>query len=97
MNFYLPILELITVAAVLGIPHSSSEHSKYSHKKIDKFGTRSETDADGDNLYKKEWDSYWESYYRNLMNKLNTHSYRGKMVTSTKTFDNTYHLKFDYL
>ena len=90
MNFYLPILELITVAAVLGMPHSPSEHSKDSHKKIDRFGAKSENNADGDDLYKQEWDSYWESYYRNLMNKLNAHSYRGKMGTSTKTFDDTY-------
>ena len=92
MNLYLPIVGLMTGVAVLGVPHSHSEHSENLQKKnyVDKFGTKSENSSDNDNLYKKEWDSYWESYYRNLMNKLNVHSYRGKKGTSIKSPDDRY-------
>ena len=66
----------MAVVCVLGVPHHGSEHS-HSLKNEESFNTRIENNSSSDKLYRKEWDSYWESYYRNLMNKLKANTYRG--------------------
>ena len=77
MSLGLLIFIFITVKTVLGVPHHGSEHlDSYNGKR--NFEAESENNTNSDKLYKKEWDSYWESYYRNLMNKLNAHTYRGR-------------------
>ena len=80
MNLCLLLINLMTVASISGVPHNKPEHPNDNQKKnnMDRVGTISENKSNSDRLYKKEWDSYWESYYRNLMNKLNAHTYRGK-------------------
>ena len=80
MNLCVLVINLMTIASISGIPHNKSEHPKDSKNKnkIDRLETKRKNESNSDILYKKEWDSYWESYYRNLMNKLNAHTYRGK-------------------
>ena len=60
---------------ICSFPFDSNDNQKKNT--MDRVGTISENESNSDRLYKKEWDSYWESYYRNLMNKLNAHTYRG--------------------
>ena len=52
-------------------------NSTHNHENEENLKARIENNSDSDKLYRKEWDSYWESYYRNLMNKLNANTYRG--------------------
>ena len=76
MNLSLLIFDLMAVMCVLGVPHHGSEHS-HSSENDGILKERIENNLNNDELYRKEWDSYWESYYRNLMNKLNANTYRG--------------------
>ena len=76
MNLSLLIFDLMVVVCVLGVPHHGSEHS-HNHENEENLKARIENNSNSDKLYRKEWDSYWESYYRNLMNKLNANTYRG--------------------
>jgi hypothetical protein len=84
MKYHILVFGVTSIMTVIGIPfHSSQSAYKISDDNdngIDKLRYDQSNTSNSDKNYRKQWDGYWEAYYRNLMDKLEARTYEGNRI-----------------